>query len=100
MRKEFQDRGLTLTVDVPPELPEILGDPARISQILINLLGNAYKYTSEGGAILRVRPGRRVLQVDVIDTGVGISLEDQEKLFTPFFRADEQAVRQETGSGL
>jgi PAS domain S-box-containing protein len=100
MRKEFQDRGLTLTVDVPPELPEILGDPARIAQILINLLGNAYKYTSEGGAILRVRPGRRVLQVDVIDTGVGISLEDQDKLFTPFFRADEQAVRQETGSGL
>jgi PAS domain S-box-containing protein len=100
MRKEFQDRGLTLTVDVPPELPEILGDPARISQILINLLGNAYKYTSEGGAILQVRPGRRALQVDVIDTGVGISLEDQEKLFTPFFRADEQAVRQETGSGL
>ncbi len=100
MRKEFQDRGLTLTVDVPPELPEILGDPARISQILINLLGNAYKYTSEGGAILRVRPGRRVLQVDVIDTGVGISLEDQDKLFTPFFRADDQTVRQETGSGL
>ena len=100
MRKEFQDRGLTLTVDVPPELPEILGDPARISQILINLLSNAYKYTSEGGAILQVRPGRRALQVDVIDTGVGISLEDQDKLFTPFFRADEQAVRQETGSGL
>ncbi len=100
MRKEFQDRGLTLTVDVPPELPEILGDPARISQILINLLSNAYKYTSEGGAILRVRPGRRVLQVDVIDTGVGISVDDQDKLFTPFFRADDQTVRQETGSGL
>ena len=100
MRKEFQDRGLTLNVDMPPELPEILGDPARISQILINLLSNAYKYTSEGGAILRVRPGRRALQVDVIDTGVGMSLEDQDKLFTPFFRADEQAVRQETGSGL
>jgi PAS domain S-box-containing protein len=100
MRKAFQDRGLTLTVDVPPELPEILGDPSRISQILMNLLSNAYKYTTEGGAILRVRPGRRALQIDVIDTGVGISLEDQEKLFTPFFRADEQAVRQETGSGL
>ena len=100
MRKAFQDRGLTLTVDVPPELPEILGDPARISQILINLLSNAYKYTSEGGAILQVRPGRRVLQVDVIDTGAGISAEDQDKLFTPFFRADDQAVRQETGSGL
>jgi PAS domain S-box-containing protein len=100
MRKEFHDRGLTLAVDVPPELPEILGDHARISQILINLLSNAYKYTREGGAILRVRPGKRVLQVDVIDTGVGISLEDQENLGTPFFRAEEKAVRQETGSGL
>ena len=100
MRKEFQDKGLTLTLDVPPELPEILGDPARISQVLLNLLSNACKYTSDGGAILRVRPGRRVLQVDVIDTGVGMSLDDQEKLFTPFFRADDQVVRQETGSGL
>ena len=100
MRKEFQDKGLTLTVDVPPELPEIFGDPARISQILLNLLSNACKYTSEGGAILRIRPGRRVLQVDVIDTGLGLSLDDQDKLFTPFFRADDQVVRQETGSGL
>ena len=100
MRKEFHDRGLTLRVDVPPELPEIFGDPARISQILINLLSNAHKYTREGGAILRVRPGTRNLQVDVIDTGVGISLEDQDKLFTPFFRAEDKSVRQETGSGL
>lgn len=100
MRKEFQDKGLTLAVDVPPELPEILGDPARISQILMNLLSNACKYTREGGAILRVRPGTRALQIDVVDTGVGISFEDQDKLFTPFFRAEDKAVRQETGSGL
>jgi PAS domain S-box-containing protein len=100
VRKEFHDRGLTLRVDVPPELPEIFGDPARIAQILINLLSNACKYTREGGAILRVRPGTRALQIDVIDTGVGIALEDQDKLFTPFFRAEEAAVQQETGSGL
>ncbi len=100
MRKQFQDRGLTLTVEVPAELPEILGDPARISQIFMNLLSNAYKYTDEGGAVLRVTPVMGALQVDVIDTGVGISTEDQESLFTPFFRAAGNAVRREMGSGL
>ncbi len=100
MRRQFQDRGLTLTVDVPAGLPEILGDPARISQILMNLLSNAYKYTEEGGAILRVTPVMGALQIDVIDTGVGISPEDQDSLFTPFFRAAGNAVQREMGSGL
>lgn len=100
LQKEFGDRDLTLTVDVPVDLPEVLGDPGRISQILMNLLSNAYKYTQEGGVTLQARLDGNALQVDVLDTGVGISTGDREKLFTPFFRAEDSVVRQQTGTGL
>jgi PAS domain S-box-containing protein len=100
LQKEFEDRDLTLTVDIPPSLPETFGDPNRISQILDNLLSNAYKYTVEGGATVRVRVVQDALQIDVVDTGVGIAQEDREKLFTRFFRAEEAMVRQQPGSGL
>ncbi len=100
LRVEFDDRNLALTLDVPANLPEIFGDPDRIEQILTNLLSNAYKYTKQGGATVRARVVDSVLQVDVMDTGIGISKADQERLFTRFFRADETAVRQQAGTGL
>jgi signal transduction histidine kinase/CheY-like chemotaxis protein len=100
LRKEFEDRGLTLLLDVPSDLPEIFGDPDRIAQILMNLLSNAYKYTNQGGAVLKARTIKDALEVTVSDTGVGISAEDQEELFTPFFRAEDKTVRQQTGTGL
>ncbi len=100
LRKEFLDRGLTLTVDVPPSLPEIFGDRSRIVQILTNLLSNAYKYTEEGGATVRARVVGNFLQIDIADTGVGILKEDQDKLFGRFFRAEDAMVRQQPGSGL
>lgn len=100
LRPEFEDRGLTLTLAVPPDLPEIFGDPGRIAQILTNLLSNAYKYTPHGGATVRARVVRNCVQIDVMDTGVGISASDKEKLFTRFFRAEDAAVRQQPGTGL
>lgn len=100
LQKEFADRGMTLTTDVPDDLPEIFGDPGRIMQILTNLLSNAYKYTREGGAMVRARVEDSFLRIDVIDTGVGISAQDQALLFTRFFRAEDDLVRQQTGTGL
>jgi PAS domain S-box-containing protein len=100
LRKSFQDRGLGLALDIPPDLPEVFGDPGRIAQILTNLLSNAFKYTQKGEATVRVRQTGRDLQIDVVDTGVGISREDQEKLFVRFFRAEDAAVRQQPGTGL
>lgn len=100
LQKEFADRGMTLTTDVPDDLPEIFGDPGRIMQILTNLLSNAYKYTREGGATVRARVEDSFLRIDVIDTGVGISAQDQALLFTRFFRAEDDLVRQQTGTGL
>lgn len=100
LQKEFDDRGLSLTVDVPADLPEVFGDPGRVTQILTNLLSNAYKYTPQGGATVRARVDGPSLRVEVVDTGLGISKEDQERLFTRFFRADDASVRQQTGTGL
>jgi len=100
LRMEFSARNLTLTLDVPPRVPEVFGDPDRLEQILTNLLSNAYKYTRQGGATVRVRTRDSVLQIDVIDTGIGISKQDQEKLFTRFFRAEDTTVRQQAGTGL
>jgi len=100
LQKEFSDRDLTLTLDIPSNLPEVFGDRGRIAQILTNLLSNAYKYTHEGGTIVRGRVVGSALQIDVIDTGVGISAEDREKLFARFFRAEDTIVCQQPGSGL
>lgn len=100
LRAEFDARDLALTVDVPEDLPEIFGDPGRLTQVLMNLMSNAYKYTEKGGATVRARVVRDVVQIDVVDTGFGISAEDREKLFTRFFRAQDRAVRQQPGTGL
>jgi PAS domain S-box-containing protein len=100
LRCEFDDRNLTLTLALSPDLPELFGDPGRISQVLINLLSNAFKYTPQGGVTVRARVVRNAVQIDVIDTGLGISAGDREKLFTRFFRAEDTAVRQQPGTGL
>jgi len=100
LKKEFDDRGLSLALDLPPDLPEIFGDPNRITQIMTNLLSNAYKYTVQGEVTVRARRTPDAIQVDVVDTGLGISVEDQAKLFTRFFRVDDPTVRQQPGTGL
>ena len=98
---QIKARSQQLTVEVPEDLPLVHADPARLEQILINLLSNAYKYTPEGGYI-RVRAWLRNGYVHCIvsDTGVGISPEDQARLFTKFFRSDDPAVREMPGTGL
>jgi PAS domain S-box-containing protein len=100
LRKEFSDRNLILTLDMPANLPEVFADPTRLAQILTNLLSNAYKYTAVGGATIRAQVIGNALQIDVLDTGVGISAADQEKIFTRYFRAEDTIVRQQPGSGL
>jgi len=100
LRKEFERRGLALVLDIPPGLPEVFGDPRRIGQILANLLSNAYKYTKKGKVTVRARVAGGTMQIDVADTGVGISEEDMGHLFARFFRADDTQVRQQPGTGL
>jgi signal transduction histidine kinase len=98
---QIQARSQHLTVDVPDELPTVYADRARLAQILINLLSNAYKYTPKGGHIgVRAQVQGKYVQCAVSDTGIGMSPQDQQCLFTKFFRSEDPAVRETTGTGL
>jgi signal transduction histidine kinase len=110
IRGQIEDRQQMLEEDISPDLPLVRGDRERLVQILTNLVSNAHKYTPEGGQItVRVQTwsdGRGALDRDgfvlcsVSDTGVGMSSEDQERLFTKYFRSEDPAVRSESGTGL
>jgi len=95
-------RGLALRLEWDPALPRcVVSDATRIGQVLLNLGGNAIKFTERGGVVLRgssPAPGR--FRLEVIDTGSGISPADQERIFKPFERLGEVGVVQGTGLGL
>jgi signal transduction histidine kinase/ActR/RegA family two-component response regulator len=94
--------GITLTTNVSARVPAaIIGDPVRISQILNNLLGNAVKFTRQGGIVVEVdMPASDLLVIKVADTGIGISLDQQARIFTPFSQADTSTTRRFGGTGL
>jgi signal transduction histidine kinase len=96
-----EQRKLTLTTDVAAPLPSLVADDVRVRQVLTNLVGNAIKFTPEGGTItVRVRPEGDGVRVEVVDTGLGITPADQRKLFNPFTQLDMSATRQAGGAGL
>ena len=102
------EKGLRLEVVVAPGLPTaVVGDDLRIGQILLNLLGNAVKFTEKGGVTLRVEPamgqavnGKVTLHFSVIDTGIGIDPEKLEDIFNSFEQADNSYTRKYGGTGL
>lgn len=99
-------KNLELVYEVHPDVPEaLLGDPGRIRQILINLVGNAIKFTKHGEVHINVEeqphePGLTCLHFAVKDTGVGIPHEQQQKIFEPFSQADGSTTRKYGGTGL
>lgn len=103
-----RDKALELVRDLPPGLPEqVVGDAARLRQILLNLLGNAVKFTHQGSVTLRVHlpqppaDGRRLqLRVEVIDTGIGIPEPQLAHIFDRFTQVDASTTRRYGGSGL
>ena len=102
-RPALEKKRLTLSVEVPAGLGEVLADPDRVVQVLSNLLSNAAKFTPEGGAIavrVRPRPDDQALEVAVADTGPGISEADQAHLFERFFQTEEGRKAGGTGLGL
>ena len=104
LRADAQE--LELVYDVQPEVPDALtGDPARLSQVLFNLIGNALKFTQTGEIAVLVeldenRSDAVCLQFSVSDTGVGIAPEKQSVLFEPFVQADSSTTRRYGGTGL
>jgi signal transduction histidine kinase len=90
-----------MTFQLPPKYPVLLGDRDKLMIVMHNLLGNALKYTPTGGSItLAVRTTASQLIVDISDTGMGISPEDQQKLFTKFYRAKNAQSSKVVGTGL
>ncbi|MCG8404825.1 MAG: PAS domain S-box protein [Phycisphaerales bacterium] len=105
MKVKADGAGLTLDFEYDGDIPEtIQTDPTRLRQILINLIGNAIKFTEVGGVRLitsfvddNLKP---VLQFDVVDTGIGMTVEQIAKLFQPFTQADTSTTRRFGGTGL
>ncbi|WP_455175952.1 PAS domain-containing sensor histidine kinase [Azospirillum largimobile] len=96
-----EENGLTLTQDIAPDTPHLLGDPVRVKQILLNLLSNAVKFTPAGGSIaLRVRPDCGRILIEIADTGIGMSAEGIAVALQPFGQVDSQLSRRSGGTGL
>ena len=100
-----KDKPITLEKVIPADLPIVRADPTRVRQVLINFLSNASKFTDEGIITVKAEvstspEGHPEILVSVIDTGPGISAEDQDKLFQPFSQVDSSPTRKVGGSGL
>ena len=109
-KRQTEEKNQTVKVEIPEALPEVWADRTRVGQVLVNLVSNANKYTQEGGEIIigaeetenRWDPegAKRVVHVWVKDNGIGISEEDQRKIFQKFFRSEDQKAREAPGTGL
>lgn len=101
LRHKLEEKSQSLSTDIPTTTLQVYADSSRVVQILTNLVSNAWKYTPEGGNIaVKAYPKADHVCVEIIDSGIGISEEDQAKLFTQFFRSDSPSVREQTGWGL
>jgi PAS domain S-box-containing protein len=100
-QEQYREKGLVLEWVEPPDLPQVRGDTARVTQVLNNLLANAWQYTLSGGRVtVLVRPADGFLQVDVSDTGIGIGPDDIGRVFDRFYRVDHPVVEEAGGTGL
>ena len=100
---ELERRGQQLALHVAPDLPPVLVDEARVSQILSNLLSNAVKYSPPGACVtVAIQPAETegFIRLSVTDQGMGIAKDDQPRIFTPFFRASSVRRAKITGTGL
>jgi signal transduction histidine kinase/putative methionine-R-sulfoxide reductase with GAF domain len=109
-RRQLDDKKQVINLKIASPLPKIWADPVRLAQVATNLVSNANKYTQEGG-ILTVgaeksanqwdpQGAAQVVHIWVQDNGIGISLEDQKKIFQKFFRSDDSKAREAPGTGL
>ncbi|MBI5932392.1 MAG: GAF domain-containing protein [Chloroflexi bacterium] len=109
-RRQIDDKKQTVEVVMPDSLPSVWADRIRVGQVLTNLVSNAHKYTPEEGAMTvgaeatanqwDPEGAARVVHLWVRDTGIGISAEDQQKVFQKFFRSEDQKAREAPGTGL
>ncbi len=105
MSAKASEKHLALMTYVDPQIPPVIGDAGRLRQVLLNLIGNAIKFTSEGEVVVRAlldtaSEPRVTLRFTVSDTGIGLSPAAREKLFQPFMQADSSTTRRYGGTGL
>lgn len=111
MQGHATSKGITLKVDLDTQVPQyVMGDVTRLRQVLLNLIGNAIKFTTTGGVTIRVhlseepKPGQTPplyqIYFAIQDTGIGISAQAQENIFNPFAQADKSITRKFGGTGL
>ncbi len=93
-------KGLVLASAVAPGLPSGVGDARRLTQVLLNLVGNAIKFTDSGSVEVRVEQAGEVFEISVVDTGFGIAPADQAKIFEEFQQVDNSSTRKKGGTGL
>lgn len=109
-RRQIEEKSQKLEIRVADDLPMLWADRTRVSQVLVNLVSNAHKYTDNGGQIFLgaekslnqwdEKGAREVVHIWVRDTGIGISPEDQKKIFQKFFRSEDPKTREAPGTGL
>jgi signal transduction histidine kinase len=95
------EKRIDLTLTLPPKAPKVRGDKQRLSVLLMNLIGNAIKYTPENGTVqVTLTASEQRVAVSVRDTGIGIAPEDQPHVFEKFYRASNDKVQAVAGTGL
>jgi signal transduction histidine kinase len=97
---QLLDNNPQLRLDCPPDIPRVMADPERVEQIVVNLLGNALRYTVEGFVTVKVQVEGDKVWTAVIDTGTGIAEADLPHVFERFWRADRSRDRHSGGTGI
>jgi len=101
LREQARAKEMVLQFDLPPELPLVQGNQVRLDQVVSNLVGNAIKFTPEGGMVtVSAREEKSEIAVEVKDTGIGIAPEDQVHLFEKFYRVSSEQTSDIKGTGL
>ncbi len=101
VRERAQSHGIKLELDMAPALDEVVADERKVKQVVVNLLANAVKFTPDGGTVrLRADQQNGHIQLAVHDTGIGIAVEDQERIFEEFTQAGHQTEKSREGTGL
>jgi two-component system phosphate regulon sensor histidine kinase PhoR len=98
--QKLKAKGLTLSINLDPTIETFKGDEFKMEQVFINLIDNAIKYTETGGIVVNVINQHSYIQFDFIDTGIGIPVEDLDRIFERLYTVDKSRSRQMAGTGL